>query len=140
MGDLSEGQGVYIISNKAMPGLVKIGATKNIKARLKTLSGTSVPVPFGLESFQENDNERNLEQKVHRVLTKYRERENREFFNCSPDLAKGALIAINNAFERENDFPTQTIFPPFFPASFRICVFPYFLSFFFLFSPPFLFL
>ena len=105
MGNLSEGQGVYIISNKSMPGLVKVGSTKNIKDRLKTLSGTSVPTPFRIEYFHKTTDGRNLEQKVHIVLTEYRERENREFFRCSPDLAKGALIAISHRQEEKSVIP-----------------------------------
>ena len=44
---MSEEAGViYILSNPAMPGLVKLGKTTNLPARLKSLYGTGVPVPF----------------------------------------------------------------------------------------------
>ena len=44
---MSEQAGViYIFSNPAMPGLVKLGKTTNLSERLKSLDGTGVPVPF----------------------------------------------------------------------------------------------
>lgn len=42
---------VYILSNEAMPGLLKIGLTtrKDLSARLRELYTTGVPVPFRCE-------------------------------------------------------------------------------------------
>ena len=42
---------VYVLSNRAMPGLVKIGMTTRheLDARLKELYTTGVPVPFDVE-------------------------------------------------------------------------------------------
>lgn len=39
---------VYVLSNEAMPGLVKIGLTgrKDLEDRLNELYNTSVPVPY----------------------------------------------------------------------------------------------
>lgn len=39
---------VYVLTNPAMPGLVKIGMTtrSDIDARMKELYSTGVPVPF----------------------------------------------------------------------------------------------
>ena len=38
---------IYILNNQAMPGIIKIGHTSNLKERVKTLSSHSgVPVPF----------------------------------------------------------------------------------------------
>ena len=39
---------VYVLTNAAMPGLVKIGKTaqKDLNKRLEQLYGTGVPVPF----------------------------------------------------------------------------------------------
>lgn len=39
---------VYVLTNPAMPGLVKIGMTTrdNLDARMRELYGTGVPVPF----------------------------------------------------------------------------------------------
>lgn len=44
--------GVYILSNTAMPGLVKIGHTKSLRDRMAQLSAvTGVPKPFELEAW-----------------------------------------------------------------------------------------
>jgi len=42
---------VYVLSNPAMPGLVKIGKTNQLEVeeRMKQLYGTGVPVPFDCE-------------------------------------------------------------------------------------------
>ena len=42
---------VYVLSNRAMPGLVKIGMTtrKELDTRLKELYTTGVPIPFDVE-------------------------------------------------------------------------------------------
>ena len=42
---------VYVLSNRVMPGLVKIGMTTRceIDSRLKELYTTGVPVPFDVE-------------------------------------------------------------------------------------------
>ena len=38
---------VYVLTNAAMPGLVKIGITENnVEDRIRGLDNTSVPVPF----------------------------------------------------------------------------------------------
>ena len=40
---------VYVLTNTSMPGIVKIGLTKNIKNRITNLSSrTAVPTPFKL--------------------------------------------------------------------------------------------
>ena len=44
---MSEEAGViYILSNPTMPGLVKLGKTTKLPARLKSLNSTGVPLPF----------------------------------------------------------------------------------------------
>jgi len=42
---------VYVLSNEAMPGLIKIGLTKRdeLEARLNELYSTGVPLPFTCE-------------------------------------------------------------------------------------------
>ena len=42
---------VYVLSNPAMPGLYKIGSTRDLTSRLKDLSnGTGVPAEFEIEA------------------------------------------------------------------------------------------
>ena len=37
---------VYVLSNPAMPDIVKIGKTRDINQRLSSLYSTGVPLPF----------------------------------------------------------------------------------------------
>ena len=41
-----EAGAICILSNPAMPDLVKLGKTTNLPARLKSLYRTGVPIPF----------------------------------------------------------------------------------------------
>lgn len=85
---------VYIISNKAMPDIVKIGYTmKDPAIRAQELSSTSVPHPFVVDYEILVDEPYSLEQKVHSKLNKFRE--NKEWFRI--DVAK-AVIAIHNCY------------------------------------------
>ena len=62
---------VYLLSNEAMPGWVKIGRTKQIERRLKDLYNTSVPLPFKEEytipttTFNESHT---LERSIHEII------------------------------------------------------------------------
>lgn len=56
---------VYVLSNPAMPGIVKIGRSdqKDLKQRLRSLFNTSVPLPFKVEfaCYVEKSDTKNLE-------------------------------------------------------------------------------
>lgn len=74
---------VYILSNVSMPGLLKIGYSKDVESRVKQLSNTSVPTPFVCEYFLYSEDCIRLEAKVHEIMLRFRVRTNREFFNTS---------------------------------------------------------
>lgn len=60
---------VYVLSNKAMPGLVKVGySTKDPVLRIDELSGTGLPYAFELEYDALVGEPRDVEQKVHKRL------------------------------------------------------------------------
>ena len=72
---------VYILSNKSMPGIFKVGKTKNhISVRLNDLRSTGVPDDFNIEMMVKSSNEDFLEKTIHRTLSTYRINRNREFF------------------------------------------------------------
>ena len=72
---------VYVISNKSMPGIFKVGKTKkHISKRLNDLKSTGVPDDFNIEMIVKSSNEDFLEKTIHRTLSNYRINRNREFF------------------------------------------------------------
>lgn len=87
--------GVYIVKNKALPGMLKIGMADDIKKRLITLSNSSLPYPFEVVCFVKFDNCAGAEHEIHNKLKEYRVVENREFFSCSEELAKEVLTNLN---------------------------------------------
>ena len=79
---------IYILDNKSLPNLVKIGYTAGTAfERAKQLSNTSVPNPFEVRYLARVRHPRKVEQNVHQLLTKYRLTTNREFFQISIDDA-----------------------------------------------------
>lgn len=82
---------VYILTNEAMPGLVKVGRTGNLKTRMKRLDGTSVPFPFECFYAAKVENMEAAEKLMHEAFGDRRVRANREFFRIDPSRAKAAL-------------------------------------------------
>jgi hypothetical protein len=90
---MNENEIVYILINEAMPGYIKIGITTDLKARLKQLSSTSVPVPFECFFAKRVKNAKAIENKIHAAFAKDRvdSGAGREFFIIPPEQAAAAL-------------------------------------------------
>lgn len=72
---------VYILSNTAFPGLLKIGFTRKVPSeRAAELDTTGVPSPFVVEYYCLVEGDSQLESAVHRVMAGARHRGDREFF------------------------------------------------------------
>jgi hypothetical protein len=84
---------VYILTNPAMPGLVKIGCTdRGIEERLRELSaGPGVPVAFECFLAVEVTNHRAVERAFHDAFGDRRLNPKREFFRLSPDRPAALL-------------------------------------------------
>lgn len=83
---------VYVITNKAMPGFVKVGfSTKDPKLRALELS-TGSPYPHLVEFEFLIENPRDVEQRAHKALKAHRA--GGEWFKCS---VHQAIAAIQNA-------------------------------------------
>lgn len=81
---------VYVISNRAMPGLMKVGFTTNTpEERASQLDGTHSPHPMEIEYRAYVPNVHEVEMEAHRVLRPYHE--GKEWFRCSRDQAVGAV-------------------------------------------------
>lgn len=80
---------VYVLSNPAMPGIVKIGRSdqKDLKQRLRSLFNTSVPLPFKVEyaCYVEKSDTKGLEAALHSAFADKRVHEKREFFRVQID-------------------------------------------------------
>ncbi len=75
-----------------MPGLIKVGkTTTHPTQRMSELHSTGVPTPFELEFSAAVDNCEIKEKSSHKILQKYRVKDNREFFKIS---AKDAIEKI----------------------------------------------
>lgn len=83
---------VYILTNPSFKdNWVKIGkSSRPVEARLKELDNTSVPLPFDLYATLQTKKYNEAEKLVHRYIERFsnlRIRDNREFFNVTPETA-----------------------------------------------------
>lgn len=90
---------VYVLSNRAMPGLVKIGMTTRpeLDTRLKELYTTDVPVPFDVEyacEVKASDCNK-IEKALHTAFDPQRVNINREFFQIKKEQAIAILELFN---------------------------------------------
>jgi hypothetical protein len=88
---------VYVITNRAMPGLVKIGKTTHEDANLRIaqLYTTGVPVPFKLEFACRVTNADEVEQALHTAFAPNRVNAKREFFAIEPAQAIAILKLLH---------------------------------------------
>jgi hypothetical protein len=100
---------VYILSNKAFSGLIKIGkSTKDPTTdRGKELYNSGVAEPFKCEYFAFVENENRLETNLHTAFASYRPNKQREFFNIPiPEVVAKIhqLTSKGNSLNFENFF------------------------------------
>lgn len=78
---------VYVLTNEAMPGLVKIGLTyDSVEARLTQLSShTAVPLAFECYFAAEVRDGSRIEKTLHQLFAEFRVNPRREFFRLDPE-------------------------------------------------------
>ena len=93
-------QWVYILSNPALPNMLKIGYTKNEpEIRAKQISAaTGVALPYKVEWAFQCFNGEQLEHEVHAELATYRVNQNREFFDIPLAEAQEAIEKIGKNY------------------------------------------
>ncbi len=103
---------VYILTNEAMPGLVKIGRTStSVEQRMSELNRhAGIPLPFVCYYAAEVADSAKVEKKLHEAFGDHRIRAQREFFRLSPHRAQAALelAAISDATPKDeivDEFP-----------------------------------
>jgi T5orf172 domain len=86
---------VYILTNEAMPGYIKIGLTENpVSQRVVQLDNTSVALPFQCYYAARVDDNRRIERALHTAFGDFRVRPNREFFKMDPYKVKAILEVL----------------------------------------------
>lgn len=101
---------VYVITNPAMPGLVKIGfSTKDPLLRASELANTGAPHPYEVEYDALVDSPRELEGRLHRALLLHRE--GREWFRLSVHTAVEALRKNAAHIYSERALRTEVLMP-----------------------------
>lgn len=90
-------QVVYVLTNPAMPGFVKIGKTllEDVGQRLAQLYTTGVPFPFELAFACKVPNADEVEKALHRAFAPNRANPKREFFNIEADQAIAILKLLH---------------------------------------------
>jgi hypothetical protein len=88
---------VYVLSNPAMPGLVKIGRASHDDAntRIAQLYSTGVPVPFTIEFAGRVTNAEEVEKALHTAFAPNRVNPKREFFRIDPEQAIAILKLLH---------------------------------------------
>lgn len=98
---------IYILTNEAMPGYVKIGKTNNnLEQRIRELSAsTSVPLPFTVFYACTVKDAQFVEHQLHDAFDDNRVNPKREFFRVAPERVVAALKLA----EIENITPKRDI-------------------------------
>jgi PAS domain-containing protein len=100
---------IYILTNEAMPGYVKIGMTNNsVLERLRQLDRTNIPMPFECYYACEVENARQEEQWLHSIFSDRRVRDEREFFKVDPERVVTAVRRIQKKDITPKDFINTT--------------------------------
>lgn len=111
---MAENQIVYVLTNPAMPGLVKIGKTTQLEVedRMKQLYGTGIPVPFDCAFACKVKDATEVEKALHFAFGNSRINLNREFFKIEPERVISILKLlkvdeITNQFEKQIESETD---------------------------------
>ena len=89
---------VYVLTNPAMPGIVKIGMTEkdDVQLRMRDLYSTGVPLPFEcVIARQIEDREAaKVESALHTAFDPSRINPSREFFQIEPEQVEALLLVM----------------------------------------------
>ena len=93
-----EKQIVYILTNEAMPNLIKIGKTtrSDVKVRMNELYSSGVPFQFECAYAVEVDDCSTVEKALHTAFNPNRVNPKREFFSIDPEQAIAILKLLSN--------------------------------------------
>ena len=87
---------IYILTNAAMPGFIKIGRTRDLTARINSLSNTtSLPLPFSCAYAAKVSDAAFVEQQLHITFAAHRVTHRREFFTVPLASAVAAIRMVS---------------------------------------------
>lgn len=101
---------VYVLTNEAMPGYIKIGRTEtSVEQRMRELDKTALPLPFQCYYAARVEDFVKLERTLHTAFGDHRVRSNREFFRLDPYKARVVieLLAIEDVTPRTDNFEDE---------------------------------
>ena len=84
---------LYIITNPAFEGWIKVGMAVDAQDRLRNYQTSSPFRDYELQSFCKVSDRRAAEAEVHRRLSKYVERQG-EWFKCSVEVARDEIMCV----------------------------------------------
>ena len=94
---------VYILTNPSLKGMVKIGKTRRpVNTRSKELYNTAIPTEFVEFASLKTSKYAQVEELVHRILTKLtrkRVSEKREFYKIKPQEALEILTDVSDVLD-----------------------------------------
>lgn len=107
---------VYVLTNPAMPNLVKIGKTTQleVEVRMRQLYSTGVPLPFECVFACQVKDATEVEKALHIAFKKNRLNPNREFFEIDPEQAIAILKLlriddVTKQFEQQMEADLEAI-------------------------------
>jgi hypothetical protein len=96
---------IYAMSNKSMPGILKIGMTeRSIEERLKEANGTFTLIPFVVEMSKNVLNCKEKEKCIHQILQSKRVNPKKEFFEVTIEEIKpifDLMDSVENQITKE---------------------------------------
>lgn len=106
---------VYVLSNPAMPGLVKIGKTnqQGISDRMKQLYTTGVPLPFECEYACRVNDYGKVESAFHLAFGDKRINSKREFFQIEPErvIVILKLLSVEDVTPQVEGYLSEDVSP-----------------------------
>lgn len=101
---------IYILTNPSMPDLIKVGkTTKHPSSRMKELNSTGVPKPFKLQLSLIVEDCSLAEKHAHRILSKYRVNQKREFFKIPVKKAIEMVLTNIGSYQIDEVYHTYDI-------------------------------
>ncbi len=86
---------VYVLTNEAMPGYIKIGRTgEDLLKRMRDLDSTGIPLPFACFFAKQVADAEFVEKKLHETFADVRVRHKREFFTIDPLRVRSAMDLV----------------------------------------------